>query len=499
MMVKKYLWLLLSILTIVACEDLEDTYSDYMGDGTIRYVGICTDVTITPGWKRLIVKWKNTPDLLIDKIEVKWKKDEFQDSVLLEPDQTEYNITGLEEGNYEVLVYGVDEEGNHSLATPLLGRPYTSTHETILSFTRLIAKHYFLKDRLILFFSGWSDLVESAILSYYVEGEDEARTLELNADLIACKYYLLPDHINPNKPVILNRKGRVEGCEDLIVFDSYELSHEKLYTSDFKWLIREKYGKSEIDENFVKELNVLEIDYTITSFEDILNLPNLEVLRLGRNRYLQEAYLSSTGSASGLYELEASLFALNVAHEVYGLKVERYNKHFLPEITLPYIQEMGNPVLPEIICMDASDWDVTCIPKDGDAWNSRLESLFDGNLNNWWQPENLPSARTHEILVDMKVNNALRGVKIVQKIFNPEDDEMSNKLLPSMIKIQISDDKASWKNITYVEENTIGATAGEISIIEFPSLQRGRYLKFVVYDQVYGSNFTVALAEIGIF
>ena len=498
-MTKKYLWLLFLILTIVACEDLEDTYSDYVGDGTIRYVGICTDVTVSPGWKRLIVKWKNTPDLLVDKIKITWRKDEFRDSVLLEPNQTEYNITGLEEGSYEILVYGVDQEGNHSLATPLLGRPYTSTHETILSFTRLIAKHYFLKDRLVLFFSGWSDLVELATLSYYVGDEQKPRTLPLNAELIARKYYLLEDKINPTKPVILKRTGRVEGCEDLIVFDPYELSHEKLYTSDFKQLMREQYGVSEVSEELANKLKVLEIDYTITSFEDILNLSNLETLVLGKNRYQKAEYLSSTSKDSELYEVEASLFALNVAHEIYGLNVERYNKHFLPEVSLPYMQEMGNPVLPEFTCLNTSDWEITCTPKDGDVWNSHPEYLFDGNFQNWWQPEYLYGARTHEIVVDMKTSNVLHGVKIAQKDFNPENDEMSNNLLPSMIKVQISDDKASWKNVTYVEENTLGTTAGEITIIKFPSEQNARYLKFVVYDQVYGSSFCVSLAEIGVF
>lgn len=36
---KKYLWLLLSIFFVAGCESLEDTYSDYAGDGAIRYLG----------------------------------------------------------------------------------------------------------------------------------------------------------------------------------------------------------------------------------------------------------------------------------------------------------------------------------------------------------------------------------------------------------------------------------------------------------------------------
>lgn len=166
MKTKNILWLLFSFFLCVGCEDLEDTYSDYAGDGEIRYVGKCTDVEVSSGWKRLIVSWKNNPDSNIDKIKVRWGLDAKYDSLLFDAGTMECIIPNLEDGNYEVCVYGVDKDGNQSLTTPLFGRPYTATHETILSFTRLISKHYFLRDRLILFFSTWSDQVESAVLNY---------------------------------------------------------------------------------------------------------------------------------------------------------------------------------------------------------------------------------------------------------------------------------------------------------------------------------------------
>lgn len=34
---------------IAGCENLEDTYSEYAGDGKIQYVGKCTDVVVSPG------------------------------------------------------------------------------------------------------------------------------------------------------------------------------------------------------------------------------------------------------------------------------------------------------------------------------------------------------------------------------------------------------------------------------------------------------------------
>ena len=51
-------------------ESLEDTYSDFAGDGKIRYVAKCSDLDITAGWERLIVNWVNGTDATIDKIKV---------------------------------------------------------------------------------------------------------------------------------------------------------------------------------------------------------------------------------------------------------------------------------------------------------------------------------------------------------------------------------------------------------------------------------------------
>ena len=58
-----------AIVLFVGCsESLEDTYSDYTGDGKIRYVAKCTEVHTTPGWERLLVEWINGTDATVDKL-----------------------------------------------------------------------------------------------------------------------------------------------------------------------------------------------------------------------------------------------------------------------------------------------------------------------------------------------------------------------------------------------------------------------------------------------
>lgn len=40
-MKKIYLLVFWAVSSLVGCESLEDTYSDYIGDGPVRYVGKC--------------------------------------------------------------------------------------------------------------------------------------------------------------------------------------------------------------------------------------------------------------------------------------------------------------------------------------------------------------------------------------------------------------------------------------------------------------------------
>ncbi len=511
MKIKNILWLCLAWLLLGGCEDLKDTYADYAGDGAILYVGRCSDISVNSGWERLIVKWKNSPDVRVKNIKIVWTLDKISDSALIEPNLTEFSIDNLEEGNYEVKVLAVDEEGNESLTNPVFARPYTSNHEAILSFTRLIAKHYFVRDRLVCFFSTWSDEIESATLEFTKLGESKTSVLEVDADLIAERYYLLPDCIDVTKPVVLHRTGRVAGCDDLIEFQEYELSHNKLFTTDFKQLVRIQTGAIEVGNEFMENTKELQIDHTISTLEDILNLPHLQKLVLGKNRFMKNEYLNNYVLNSQLYDLDVSLFALDIAHEILGLTVECYGGQFLPDEYIDanslfgvprssYITRFEQPAaIPEKDYLPTANWKISCMPEDDVTWSSFVENLFDGDETTCWQPESMWSARTHEIIVDMKELKKVSGVKVVQKSFDPKTDKMSGALLPGLMKIKVSTDNLSWSDATYVEENIIGATAGEATILKFSSSEDIRYLKFIVGDQPYGSNYSITLAELAVF
>ena len=501
----KYLILgvLLPVFLGTGCQSLEDTYADYAGDGSIRYLGQCTEVEAVPGWQRIIVSWTNNIDPVISNIKITWSINDVVKDTLLESGITECSIPNLkEDGNYEIAVHSIDENGNESVAAIVYSRPYTEEHEVIRSFTRLITKHFFVGDRLALFFSSWQSGISSATLTYTKAGGEKG-TLELDSALVIQKYCLLPERVDPTQPLTLEREGRVENCEDLIVFEPVVFGNDKMYTSDFSTLMETKYGVKEITEDLVQGISHLEVDYSMNSLEDCLNLPSLAKISLGKNRFMEPNEDEEANIWSEFYDLDRTRFVLDVLNEVKGVTVDRYCKHFLPDsiLPLPYVTDMGAPELPNFDYLVNDGWELSCTPEDADTtlYDSHLEHLFDGDLMQYWQPETMTSTRSYEIVVDFKEAKTLTGAVVTQKVY-AADDFASAALAPGIIRIQVSMDETNWENATYVLENTLGTNRGESTVIHFSEPLEAQYIKFMVDDQLAGSStYCVSLSEIGLF
>lgn len=496
MKLKRYLWFIVSLLFFGGCESLEDTYSDYAGEGTIRYLGKCNDLSVKPGWQRLIVTWTNHVDPAIDKVKVSWTLDGITRDSLLEKGTTECNIRNLENATYEVAVCSVDKDGNCSLPALTSERPYTLDHESIKSFTRMFDKYFFVGKHLAIVFSEWQGDVETASLNYYSGGE--RKILELDSVFVTDnKYCLVPDEIDAGTKVTINRSGRLTGCSDLIVFNPYELTRDnRTYTPDFKQWLREKYGQSEITEAFVNARTELEIDYDINSFEDILNFPNLKTLVLGKNRYLSEDNLGKNKNASKVSDLEISTFALDVACKVNGLKVERYNEHYFPIGEHSFIHDLPNPKLPEDLSfLSSQNWTYSC---SNEEYEYGIDFIFDESSTRGWQPSIHSKLYTYEMVVDMQETQTVNGVLVTQKLSVPSS--AYEKCIAKKIQIKVSVDNKTWKDATRVIENTLGNTVGESTMIILPVPLHVRYLKFVVRDQAYNKTFyTISLGKIKVF
>ena len=156
-----------AVALLVGCnESLEDTYSDYAGDGKIRYVAKCTEVHVTPRWEGLVLEWINGTDATIDKIKVVWTVEDRKDSVFLPNTSTSFELKNLTDGTFRFDVCAVDSVGNQSLTETTYGRPYTRQHEIMLAFTRGVLKSYFLKNKMIFFSDMWNENIEEMKLQY---------------------------------------------------------------------------------------------------------------------------------------------------------------------------------------------------------------------------------------------------------------------------------------------------------------------------------------------
>lgn len=489
-------WMLVAAFAMTGCESLEDTYSDYAGDGMIRYVGRCADVTVTPGWERLHIEWKNNLDPAVENIKVVCQAGSIIRDTLLEAQATSCDIRGMEDGNYQVDVYGVGEGGELSLSDPQYSRPYTYEHEEVRSFSLGIVKHFFVGNNLVLFMDTWSDRFVNFKLNY--TGTDgQAKILELSDEIFAEKYYLLRD-VDVSKDVFITREGRIEGCLDQIRFEPYELGTDPMFSASFRGWVREHYRLDEIGNDFVNGMTSLEFDYDILSLEDVLYCPNLEKIELGKHRYLlnDESMLQMYGDdwCSVVSDLEKSEFVLKVAQELKGLKIERWHKHYFPATTTLDITEMGIPEVPaDLNYLSTSGWTIAHSQEGNVSEQFPLKNLLDNNSATIWMPLSHTVLLSYDITIDMQAEQTINGIKIVQAGM-----ESALGFLPGSVQIEVSNDGYEWEMFAHVQDIALGNGFGEAMVYRLNEPRQARYIKVSVSDRLTGVM-NVALGDIAVF
>ncbi|MFR5658297.1 MAG: hypothetical protein ACLUDU_10080 [Butyricimonas faecihominis] len=175
----------------------------------------------------------------------------------------------------------------------------------------------FVEDNLIIIFS----LTDISIrISPVRKSDNTEQKLLLSSDFVtANKYYRLED-VKRMELFFLYRNGNIEG--EVVPLAGIELDKKHSFSVDFKTLFREKFGVENPTVEQLNSISELDINYSLNSLEDILYLPNLKRLNLAGNRYQYEPELSNYyNTTSVLYDdINRSIFALEIAHEVYGLK-----------------------------------------------------------------------------------------------------------------------------------------------------------------------------------
>lgn len=516
--IKSVAFMCFTTFLLVGCGDIMDTLDKYNGDGEIRYVGAATDLTVKPGWKRLSVNWKNSSDPIIKHVKVKWSADGVSDSVLLDSGVTNYVISNLQDASYAVSVCEVSGASKESLSQTVYERPYTDTHEAVQMFTRIVSSNFMLGNRLVLKFLTWDRNIKDAFISFTdINGTPD--TLKLNQNITAgrtsdfytrtrklCSYYMLPQEVDTSKPIVLHRTGYVSGCDDLITFPDYELPNQRIFSSDFKEFLKSKYGTNSevIDENgavkdsWANNVTELDLDCNLTNFDDLLNLPKLKKVVLGAHRYLTaDGLTDASRSRYTVSESNGSFFALDALHELNGLTIERYNRHYSNISRLAYLKEMGTTKLPDYQFYDLKNAKITVIPEDVDGYNSYPENLIDDDPATNWQPLQQTSMVTYYIMIDLGHEVDADGMTLVQKQF--EKNAADFDLAPSLIHVYTADNRGGFEQATFISDCNLGVSAGETNDIPFSSTKKVRYLRVVLNANPFHGFFGTTFAGLGLY
>lgn len=509
---------------LVGCsESLEDTYSDFAGDGKIHYVAKCSEVHVSPRWEGLVLEWQNGTDATIDKVKVVWTLEDQKDSILLPNTTTSFELKNLVNGTYRFDVCAVDTDGNKSLLETTYGRPYTREHEVMLAFSRGVVKPYFLNNKLIFFSDQWNENIKEMVLKYkdpdgvqkeYVFNKETSYNTLVTIDDVS---------MNPKDTVYVYRKGKLEDCPDIIEFDPVAISRKKNYSAGFVNAIHRRYGyttdtkeQEEEFEKFIEKVTELEFDYDIETFEDVLYCPKLEKIVFGKNRYLKKSirypgYPYTPSKVLG--PIEKSIQVLNKAHEpgILNLAVQCYSgnePHYFKSApwepgALTYMEDMGYSELPDLEIIDADAFEeydghkITCTPADSFA---DFDLLLDDDPSTKWEATTSVEPRTHEMQMKLKIPTEIRGVKVSHYLFDG-NDARAPYLAPPRITIQTSVDGANWENVTYLDVNTLGYGGGEVTLLPIAGGSRlVEYIKFSVRDMINpGKVWSISLGDVVLY
>lgn len=510
---KIHLYAILTALlagALFGCESLEDTYSEYAGDGPIRYLTKCYNLDAVPEWEEVELTWENKTDVARDAILVEWEDDNTTRDSIIDKDATSCVIPNLEnyEYGFSVTAISYDDDMNvtaSSLKSTIYARPYTFEHEALSTFSRVVIKQFKVGDsKLMLFFDSWKSNLLAVEIGYYKTGETSETRLTLSKQANGTDYwpngqkYLLLPGVDQTKAVTVYRTGTITEMSDpdfSLEFPTIQLNLDVLaFNSDFATQVKNYLNVSELDASAIENVEVLELDQDLTSLEDILYFPNLKELYLGKNRYMTSTYASNSSAQSTLTDKERSLAVLNVAHNQLQLDVHQYNAHYLASYEAPsWFVKGGNPVVPMLEFYATTGWSYAVTPVDQTGYNSYLVNLFDGLASTAWTPLIGSTLRVHQIEIDLGTEVDVRGFKLVQSA------TVSSSLVPNFIKIEMAPEAGQYAQAAFAEEIPLGDSNGETNIIYLnkeQTTQKARRIRIFVTDKdYYSTSYGTALAD----
>lgn len=503
---------MLATWAVVGCEDLEDTYDEFTGDGRIRYLGKCTNVEALPGWKRIRVVWKTNGDAAVKHTKITWQSEldaqPFVRLVEREPVTSSTNLLdtvyleNLQDALYTVTISNVGADTSwESMSESQYVRPYTETHEDLRSFSRGIANFYPLGDKMAVVLDEDNENLHKMEFHFLgTDGEEHVWNIQegMNASVSGMRDYmqLLPAEeglgIDFSKPMTVNRIGRLSECLDEIIFtpEILSLDERSMFASFTTWL-NKNYGPDWESSDVLSQIETVEFDYDMTTFQDLLYLPNVKKVILGKNRFMAVDHLNENLSTTDTYKALATLQFLKDTRPDFS--VECYNDHYFDESIKTALEEGGKidpdlikkheggsnlALMPQVELLDVTGWEVTCSDpvysgnsENGAGW------LLDGDANTCFEPGQTLGATVFEVKIDMQEAHTLHGFKVQQPYPGTERDLI---YLLSSVQIEVSEDGYVWQPATYEEGGiSIGDAIGEITFIPVPEELQSRNIRYI--------------------
>ena len=509
----KYIYSILALLVMTSCQQLEDTYAEYSGDGLVRYIGKCKNVVIAPAWHKLDVTWENSVDANIKSVIIKWSyigHDGLvskEDKLNAKPGSinNSYRIEDIDDNvNIEIKITAMDGDGNKSLETISYGRPFTYEHEDVISFSQLVSNKYILGNTLIVFYSDWNDKIQNATFNY-TDVSGTAHSLTLDEAEIGRGYRIF-DNVDASKLIEIYRDATIGMTNELIHLETITLDAEPKFSPDLVTLLNDQYPNFEPTVEFCAGITTLDINTNLSTLEGILNFPNLRTLNFGNKRYVIPNLKANDLGWAEVSEdgLKNSKIALNTLSSLFAdFKATRYLLHYskLDDSSVTTIDTP--PVLPinSYIPLDVNK--MTCNHTDIDYLI--FGSLIDNNPQNpfFIEAEIGKSGRVLEFIFDVRENGGainVKGFDITQVETSIYAWPRRTWYAPSYVKIQYSNNKITWSNVSYLERVKLGKTRGEVTHLELDEIIDAKYIKLIIGELPNsGGRYGSVLGEFSIF
>lgn len=493
---------------VMSCTKLEDTYSEFTGDGPLQYLNKIYDLQGAPKWQAVLLSWNLKLDPGRTAILVEWTDDEGIHSKVIDKDDDSYLVEGLKNYEYTFRVSAIEEKDGEvarkSLGDPIYIRPYTYDSEELTLFTRVVNKQFKVAGKhLFVVFDPWVATLVSFKIGYFEKGNNVEQFWEagsndnVNGWPKGKPYALLGENMDFTKPVKVYRKGNIANVSETVLdLNPIELYFElPTFESDFAAELRERLDLlGEIKNSDIENVERLEMDYNQTSLADILHFPHLKELYLGKNRYIAPG--TESVAKSSLTSREISLAALEVAKDVLGIKIYQYGKHYFDEAPAWFTTRNETAVLPSFSLLDTTGWTVSVTPVDAFGVNSGLPNLISNDKTSW-QPMPSMKLRVHTIEIDLKKEESIVGFKIAQA-------EVSDANLkgPKKLDIEIESAAGQWESAAFSESVTLGTGRGEVTLVYLNKTKepkRTRKVRFIVSDDFYKKGYDEAWNYVDFF